>query len=82
MDAPEDEALVQDEPRHLAWFALGHVAVLLYLAVHVLLHLTPVEQTFAWAATLGIIGLVLAHLVRRKVRTALALTKRFGVPDA
>ena len=79
MDAPwdfadDDEALQQDMPLYIAWFALGHAAILLYLALHALKIMTPVEQALATGA-IAVAGLSLALLLRAKVRTALAMAE-------
>ena len=57
----DDEALTQDEPVSLIWFALGHVMVLAYLAVRVLLHLTPSRQELIWGGAIGLTCLMLAY---------------------
>ena len=73
-DMPDDEALHQDMPLYITWFALGHAAVLLYLALHVLKIMTPMERTLV-AGTIAVAGLSLALLLRSKVRTALAMAE-------
>jgi len=79
MDLPrdfpdDDEALQQDMPLYITWFALGHAAVLIYLALHVLKIMTPMERTLVAGAIAGA-GLSLALLLRSKVRAALAMAE-------
>lgn len=78
MDAPfdaiDDEALQEDAPLYITWFALGHAAVLLYLALHALRVMTPVERSLA-VGSIAVVGLSLALLLRAKVRTALAMAE-------
>jgi uncharacterized protein (DUF983 family) len=69
-----DDELHQDMPLYITWFALGHAAVLLYLALHVLKIMTPMERTLV-TGTIAVIGLSLALLLRSKVRTALAMAE-------
>ena len=44
---PEDDMHDEDGPLYIAWFALGHAAVLLYLAVDDLVELAAVEPDAA-----------------------------------
>lgn len=77
MDVPRDiseDDEHQDMPLYITWFALGHAAVLLYLALHVLKIMTPMERTLV-AGTIAVAGLSLALLLRSKVRTALAMAE-------
>jgi hypothetical protein len=75
MDIPqEDEMHDEDAPLTITWYALGHAAVLLYLALHVLKIMTPVERGLIGGTTL-LVGLSLALLLRSKVRTALAMAE-------
>lgn len=74
MDIPmEDDVLNQETPLYITWFALGHAAVLLYLALHALKVMTPMERGLA--GSIAVIGLSLAFLLRAKVRTALAIAE-------
>jgi hypothetical protein len=73
-DDDDDEALHQDMPLYITWFALGHAAVLLYLALHVLKFMTPMERTLV-GGSIAVVGLSLALLLRSKVRTALAMAE-------
>jgi hypothetical protein len=76
-DVPDDgEALHQDMPLYITGFALAHAAVLLYLALHVLKIMTPMERTVV-AGAIAVVGLSLALLLRSKVRTALAMAETF-----
>ena len=75
MDIPEeDEMYDEDGPLHITWFALGHAAVLLYLALHALNIMSPVERGLAGGTTL-LVGLALALLLRSKLRTAMAMAE-------
>jgi hypothetical protein len=75
MDIPDDEAAFDvDPPLYITWFALGHVAVLLYLAMHALKIMTPMERALV-GGSIAIVGLSLALLLRSKVRTALAMAE-------
>jgi hypothetical protein len=75
MDAPEEtESSEQDGPLYLTWFALGHAAVLLYLALRMLKITAPLEQGLVWSAAI-IVGFSLSLLLRRKVRTAVAMAE-------
>ncbi len=71
---PEDEMPDEAEPLHITGFALGHAAVLLYLALHVLESMTPTERGLVGGAVMAI-GLALALLIRGKVRTGLAMAQ-------
>jgi hypothetical protein len=73
-DAPEDDARGEETPLYISWFAFGHVAVLLYLALHVLKVMTPMERGLV-VASIAVIGLSLTFLLRAKVRTALAMAE-------
>jgi Na+-translocating ferredoxin:NAD+ oxidoreductase RnfA subunit len=73
MDVPEEnEPPELDGPLYLNWFALGHGAVLLYLALRALRGMTPLEQALVWSAV-AVVGFSLALVLRGKVRTALAM---------
>jgi hypothetical protein len=75
MDIPlEDEMQDEEGPLYLTWFALGHAAVLLYLALHALTILSPMERGLAGGTTL-VVGLSLAFLLRSKLRTAMAMAE-------
>jgi hypothetical protein len=79
MDVPrdipdDDEVMHEDMPLYMTWFALGHAAVLLYLALHVLKMMTPVERVLV-GGSIAVLGLSLALLLRSKVRTALAIAE-------
>jgi hypothetical protein len=75
MDIPEEDVMHdEDAPLYIIWFALGHAAVLLYLALHALMGMTPMERALA-GGSIAIIGLSLALLLRSKVRTALAMAE-------
>jgi len=75
MDIPEeDEMHDEDGPLYITWFALGHAAVLLYLALHVLKILSPMERGLA-GATVLLVGLALALLLRSKLRAAMAMAQ-------
>ena len=76
MDRPEDdgEALQEDTPLYITWFALGHAAVLLYLALHALKIMTPMERSLV-GGSIVVVGLSLALLLRAKVRTAMAMAE-------
>ncbi len=69
-----DDELHQAIPLYITWFALGHAAVLLYLALHLLKIMTPMERTFT-AGAIAVIGLSLVLLLRSKMRTALAMAE-------
>jgi hydrogenase-4 membrane subunit HyfE len=73
MDIPEEDEMQDEEaPLYITWFALGHAAVLLYLALHVLKVMSPMERGLAGGTTL-LVGLTLALLLRSKIRTAMAM---------
>jgi hypothetical protein len=75
MDIPEeDEMHEEDGPLYITWFALGHAAVLLYLVLHALKVMSPMERGLAGGMTL-LIGLTLALLLRSKMRTATAMAE-------
>ena len=75
MDLPEEDAMQdEDGPLYITWFALGHAAVLLYLALHALKILTPMERALV-GGSIAIVGLSLALLLRSKVRTAMAMAE-------
>jgi hypothetical protein len=75
MDLPEEDDMPnEDGPLYITWFALGHAAVLLYLALHALAILSPMERGLA-GATMLLIGLALALLLRNKLRTAMAMAE-------
>src|SRR5690349_11211921 len=75
MDIPEeDEMHDEDGPLYITWFALGHAAVLLYLALHALMILSPMQRGLAGGTTV-IVGLALALLLRSKLRTAMAMAE-------
>jgi hydrogenase-4 membrane subunit HyfE len=77
MDRPEqeeDEALQEETPLYITWFALGHAAVLLYLALHALKIMTPMERGLA-VSSIVVVGLSLALLLRAKLRTAMAMAE-------
>ena len=75
MDLPEEDAMhEEDGPLYITWFALGHAAVLLYLALHALKIMTPMERVLV-GGSIAIVGLSLALLLRSKVRTALAMAE-------
>ncbi len=69
-----DDELQQSIPLYITWFALGHAAVLLYLALHLLRIMTPMERTVV-AGAIAVIGLSLVLLLRSKLRTALAIAE-------
>jgi hypothetical protein len=70
----DDDALYEDTPLYITWFALGHAAVLLYLALHALKIMTPMERTLV-CGSIAVVGLSLALLLRAKVRTAMAMAE-------
>jgi hypothetical protein len=70
----DDAALHEDAPLYISWFALGHAAVLLYLALHAMRVLTLIERTLVGGSVV-VIGLSLALLLRAKVRAALAMAE-------
>jgi len=76
MDIPfgEDDEFSQETPLYITWFALGHAAVLIYLAVQGLRLMTPMERGLI-AASIAVVGFSLALLLRTKVRTALAMAE-------
>jgi hypothetical protein len=75
MDIPEEHEMHdEDGPLYLTWFALGHAAVLLYLALHALAILSPMERGLA-GGTVLLVGLALALLLRSKLRTAIAMAE-------
>ncbi|MDQ7251460.1 hypothetical protein [Dongia sedimenti] len=75
MDAPADDMdLHAETPLYITWFALGHAAVLLYLGLHALKLLTPMERDVVCVSIVAV-GLSLALLLRAKVRTALAMAE-------
>jgi hypothetical protein len=75
MDIPEeDEMHDEDGPLYITWFALGHAAVLLYLALHLLKVMSPMERGLA-GGTILLVGLTLALLLRSKLRTAMAMAE-------
>lgn len=75
MDAPDDDTDGhEDTPLYITWFALGHAAVLLYLGLHALRALTPLERNVV-CVSIVVIVLSLVLLLRAKVRTALAMAE-------
>ena len=72
MDIPEEDAMQdEDSPLYITWFALGHAAVLLYLALHALKLVSPMERGLLAGGAL-LVGLTLALLLRaRRPRRAL-----------
>jgi hypothetical protein len=75
MDIPEEDDMHdEDGPLYITWFALGHAAVLLYLALHALTTMSPIERGLAGGTTL-LVGLTLALLLRSKLRTAMAMAE-------
>jgi hypothetical protein len=75
MDLPEEDDMPnEDGPLYITWFALGHAAVLLYLALHALAILSPMERSLA-GGTVLVVGLTLALLLRSKLRTAMAMAE-------
>jgi hypothetical protein len=75
MDLPQEHEMHdEDGPLYLTWFALGHAAVLLYLALHALAILSPMERGLA-GGTVLLIGFALALLLRSKLRTAMAMAE-------
>ena len=75
MDIPlEDEMNDEEGPLYITWFALGHAAVLLYLALHALTSMSPMERGLIGGTTL-VAGLSLAILLRSKLRTAMAMAE-------
>jgi len=76
----------EDGPLYITWFALGHAAVLLYLALHALEIMSPMERGLAGGTTL-LVGLALAFLLRtiraeRQAATALRLKARTSPPPS
>ena len=80
MDVPDEEPLAQNGPPALTVFALAHIAVFLYLAIRALLLVTALEKALIWGGTIGLAGLLLSFLFRRKLRMAAALAKGIGGP--
>lgn len=75
MDIPvEDDFLDEEGPLYVTWFALGHVAVLSYLALYAFKIMSPMERGLA-GGTVLLVGLALALLLKGKVRTALAMAE-------
>src|SRR4051794_6949253 len=74
LPAEDDELMPEDMPLYITWFALGHTAVLLYLALHALKIMTPIECSLI-GGSIVVAGLSLAPLLRTKVRTALAMAE-------
>jgi hypothetical protein len=75
MDLPEEDVMPnEDGPLYITWFALGHAAVLLYLALHALAILSPIERGLA-GGTILVVGLTSALLLRSKLRTAMAMAE-------
>ncbi len=72
--AAEEDALMQDTPHYIGWFALGHVVVLLYLAMHWLQIMSPAERAMV-AITVAVLGATLAWIIRGKMRTAVAMAE-------
>jgi hypothetical protein len=77
MDGPEEDEFSQETPLYITWFALGHVAVLIHLAVHALKAMTPMERGLA-AGAIAVVGLPLALRLRVKARTAMATAETVG----
>jgi len=81
MDIPEENEMHdEDGSLTITWYVLGHAAVLLYLALHALTVLSPMERGLACGTTL-LVGLALALLLRGKLRTAMAMAEAV-VPGA
>jgi Na+-translocating ferredoxin:NAD+ oxidoreductase RnfA subunit len=80
LPADEDEAVPQEGPLYLTWFALGHAAVLFYLAARALRALTPIEQTLIWGGGVAVIGFALTYLLLSRMREGLALAETVEVP--
>ena len=75
MDIPEEEDMQDDEgPLTITWFALGHAAVLLYVALNVLKVMSPMERGLA-GGTVLLVGLALVLLLRSKLKTAMAMAE-------
>jgi len=75
MDIPEEDAMHEEEaPLTITWFALGHAAVLLYVALNVLKIMSPMERGLAGGAVL-LLGLVLVLLLRNKLKAAMAMAE-------
>ena len=75
MDFPGNEdGFYNEAPHYIGWFALGHVAVLLYLALHWLTIMTPMERALA-AIVVAVLGMTLTWMIRGKVRTAVAMAE-------
>ncbi len=72
--ASEEDALLQDTPHYIGWFALAHVVVLLYLALHWLQVGTPIERTMV-AITIAVLGVTCAWIIRGKMRDAVAMAE-------
>ncbi|WP_459859404.1 hypothetical protein [Dongia sp. agr-C8] len=64
----------EDGPLTLTWYALGHAAVLLYLALHALANLSPMERGLA-AGTLLLAATAAALLWRDRLRAAIAMAE-------
>jgi len=73
-DIPEDDEFAQETPLYITWFALGHAAVLIYLGLHALKIMTPLERGLVIGSIL-VVGLSLALLLRAKVKTGLAMAE-------
>ena len=80
MDVPDEAPLAQDGPPALTIFALAHALVFLYLAIRALLLVVALEKALIWGGTIGLVGLLLSFLFRRKLRVAAALAKGIGGP--
>jgi hypothetical protein len=74
MDIPEEDEMQDEEtPLYMTWFVLGHAAVLLYLAGHLLKVMSPMERGLA--GTTILVGLIVALLLHSKIRTAMAMAE-------
>ena len=74
MDFAAEEDALQDAPHYIGWFALGHVVVLLYLALHWLQIMSPAERAMV-AITVAVLGVTLAWIIRGKMRNAVAMAE-------
>jgi hypothetical protein len=87
MDIPEEDDMHdEDGPLTITWYALGHAAVLLYLALYALKIMSPMERGLAGGTTL-LVGLTLAFLLRttraeRQAATALRPKARTSPPPS